>query len=223
VYALVTDPDGGALGAGFRGEPLRAVDAGGFFAVVGAMEDVPPLEPASLRGHDAVARRLAAVADAVLPARYGSLLAGDEALVRALAPRARELVDALDLVRGREQMTLRVYGAAAPRPAGNAEEDDEGLGPGTRYLRRRLREHDWEHMVPEIAPLRPALDGLTRAERVERHRQSALLASVYHLVDRGTSGAYLALVEAAAPSLDAVRVTASGPWPPYAFAPEGAL
>ena len=45
-----------------------------------------------------------------------------------------------------------------------------------------------------------------------------LLASVYHLIDRGDAAAYHAVVDHA--DLGTVRVVATGPWPPYAFAPE---
>jgi len=221
VYALLRDPDGRPLGVGLGGESLWALNVGGVFAVVGAMEDLPSLEPVSLRGHDAVVRRLAAATDAILPARYGAFLADEEVLARALAPRAAELIDALALVRGREQMTLRVYGEPPPFQGPATGEGVEGLGPGARYLQSRMRAHGRERTVHEIAPLRPALGGLVRSERVERHGKAPpLLASVYHLVDRGASVAYVSAVQEAAPILGAVRVTTSGPWPPYAFAPE---
>ena len=118
-------------------------------------------------------------------------------------------------------MTLRVYGEVEPSDGVAPGGEDQGLGPGARYLQRRRREGSRERTVYEIAPLRPALGRLVRSERVERHLHALpLLASVYHLVDRGGSGAYLAAVQTAAPLLPAVRVTTSGPWPPYAFAPE---
>jgi len=59
---------------------------------------------------------------------------------------------------------------------------------------------------------------VVRAERVERHGEPGLLASVYHLIDRGTSDRYRELVEATA--LDDLRVTLTGPWPAWSFAPE---
>jgi len=72
--------------------------------------------------------------------------------------------------------------------------------------------------APELEPLRPWLEPLVRAERVTRHDTPPLIASVYHLIDRGAGAAYLAAVERVA--LAAARVVATGPWPPYAFAPE---
>jgi hypothetical protein len=59
---------------------------------------------------------------------------------------------------------------------------------------------------------------LVRAERVERHSEPGLLASVYHLIDRGAAPSYTRTVEATA--IDGFRFTVSGPWPPWSFAPE---
>jgi hypothetical protein len=99
-------------------------------------------------------------------------------------------------------MTLRVYGEAK-QPERTS---------GTAYLEslRRAR------ALPEIEPLRGALGHLVRAERTELHGQS-LVASVYHLIDRGRAKEYLRAVSSVAL---AVRVAPSGPWPAWCFAPE---
>jgi len=182
------------------------------------MAERPAVSEATLRAHDAVIRRLADTVDAILPVRFGSLLS-ESALTDALAARGRELTEALALVAGREQMTLRLMGEAAPRPAPAAAPDHPELGPGARYLAARRAEWRRAHEAPELEPLRPALHPLVRAERVTRHETPPLLASVYHLIDRGASAAYRAAVERAG-SAAPVRVVATGPWPPYAFAPE---
>jgi len=167
--------------------------------------------PTALRRHDAALRRLSARAGAVLPVRFGTVVADVPSLARALAPRAAGLREALALVAGHEQMTLRVYG----EPASGDDESENAGGAGQRYLARRLR----AQRTPEVDPLRRALRGLVIAERVERHDRPPLLASVYHLVRRGDSERYLATVAAASGRLD-VRVSPSGPWPAYAFAPD---
>jgi hypothetical protein len=103
---------------------------------------------------------------------------------------------------------LRVHGPAAPAPL-NAPP-----ASGTRYLedRRRARK------LPELDPLRTALQSLVRAERTERHSEPGLLASVYHLIDKGRAADYARAVETA--RLDGLRVLVSGPWPAWSFAPE---
>ncbi|MBX3471553.1 MAG: GvpL/GvpF family gas vesicle protein [Planctomycetes bacterium] len=223
LYAFVDDVVlvGHDLGLGLAGEPLRLVAPAGLRAVVGALPGAPPAPtPAALREHDAAVRRLEGLAGAVLPARFGQVAADEAALAERIGPRVDALRRALDLVRGREQMTLRLFGPLEATGALPAADDpgDTGLGPGARYLARRRAALG----VPEAAGLLEALGARVRATRVERPAAGAgeLLASVYHLVDRGAADGYRAQVEALAPGLAPRRVRVSGPWPAYAFAGE---
>jgi hypothetical protein len=210
LYALLDGPPLEAPGAGVCDEPLRLVDLGGPLALVGDVAAALTPSPAALTAQDALLRRLAPGVEAILPARFGTLLADDAALVQALAPRRGELTEALARVAGCEQMTLRVWGE---RASPVSEGDAAGPGPGARYLaaRRRARQ------VPEVEALRARLGALVRSERAERHDRPPLLATVQHLVARGESARYLAEVDAAGPALDPWRVTVTGPWLPYAF------
>jgi hypothetical protein len=218
VYALLGEAPRSAGGVGVDDEPLRVLRVGGVLAAVGEVRQRPPLSEAVLRAHDTVVRRLAGSVDAILPVRFGALLSED-ALRAALTARAGELEGALALVAGREQMTLRLFGEAAA-PAEEPAAVGADAGPGARYLDARRRQRQRAQSAPELAPLRPALGGLVRAERVQRHDAAPLRASVYHLVDRGAADAYRAAIDGGAAALAPLRVTASGPWPPYAFAPE---
>ena len=216
VYALLGEAP--PPGAGLCDEPLRAVRIDDLVAAVGDMTNRPAVNEATLRAHDAVVRRLADAVDAILPVRFGSLLS-ESSLTELLRVRAHELRDALVLVAGREQMTLRVLGDA-PAPSDTAADAGHGpeLGPGARYLAGRRSAWRRAREVPELASLRPALQPLVRAERVTRHDAPPLLASVYHLVDRGRAAAYRDVVERSPQT--PVQLAVSGPWPPYAFAPE---
>jgi Gas vesicle synthesis protein GvpL/GvpF len=227
VYAVLAEPPGVAAGVGVRRETIRVTRCGGVFVAVGAMAAAPPVTARALRLHDAVVRRLAARVDAVLPARFGTVFRDRAALARALGEREGALHEALRLVEGREQMTLRLYGEAAQLGSDvriSESRDDEGMtegaddgagGAGTRYLARRVRDRD----LPALARLRPFLAGVVVAERVERHAAPPLLASAYHLIARGTSKDYRAEVARAGRALAPLRVRVSGPWPAYAFAP----
>lgn len=218
VYALLGDAPTPDAGAGLREEPLRVVRIGDLLAAVGDMAEPPAVSEATLRAHDAVIRRLADAVDAILPARFGSVLP-ESGLADVLRARARELSEALSMVAGRQQMTLRVLGqASASASLAPVAEIAGDAGPGARYLAARRSEWRRAREAPELAPLRPGLEKLVRAERVTRHDTPPLLASVYHLIDRGASAEYRAIVERLAPT--DVRVVATGPWPPYAFAPE---
>jgi hypothetical protein len=214
---------GGAVGAphpvGLSGEPLTIVTAGDVVAVVGEIQDSPDATPEALRGHDAVVRRLSDLSEAILPARFGTVQDAP-ALAEWLAASAAALGDALRLVTGREQMTLHVFHGGTPI-AGDAEAsgDETGLGPGARYLAERRRHWREKERLPELEPLRPRLDALVAAERVELRATPPLRASVYHLIERGRSAEYRDAVEGSLDLVAGVRVRVSGPWAPYAFVP----
>jgi Gas vesicle synthesis protein GvpL/GvpF len=196
VYALSDAPPAAEV-RGALGEAVRALPAGSLFALAGEVDHPPDLTPDAVRAHDAAVRRLAVACPALLPVRFGSI--ADEL---DFSGREAELLEALELVRGREQMTLRVYGE--PHPADR--------GSGTAYLEslRRLRS------IPALDPLRAALGPLVRAERTEPH-DGPLIASVYHLIDRGSAPQYLRALAGVALAL---RVAPTGPWPAWSFAPE---
>jgi hypothetical protein len=219
LYALLSAPPAGEPGVGVCAEPLRTVAAGGLVALVGDVAAAPAPSAGTLRAQDALLRRVAAGLDAVLPARFGTLVADDTALADALERRRSQLARALDRVAGCEQMTLRVWGEtrAVLGPA-----QPRGDGPGTRYLAERRDAHERAASVVELAPLRPGLAGLVRAERVQRHEAPPLLATVQHLVPRGACARYTQAVDAARQALAPWRVSVTGSWLPYAFGEEAA-
>ena len=203
LYAIVEGAR--AAGRGARGEELRIVRCGGLELVVG--EAPAPLSEDSLRAHEATVRAIADASSACLPARFGAGASDEAELVRLLAADEPALQRALELVRGREQMTLRLQGVATASAASEAR-------TGTRYLEERRRAQS----VPELDPLRDALRDLIRAEQVERHPGGkGLLASVYHLIDRGAAAEYTRRVEQI--PLGELSATVTGPWPAWAFAP----
>jgi hypothetical protein len=241
LYAFVLDPRAAAPVdlRGVAGESLRSIACGeGVFAAAGDMEAAPAIDAESLRRHDAAVRELAALTDAILPVRFGTLLgekspgpgAADDLLLAWVRPRSDALREALARVARCEQMTLRVFGsgAASPQPAPQPE-SDTASGPGARYLAARVREAARSSGPPELEPLREALAPWVRAERIDlaaappaREGEASLRASVYHLVERGKSAAYAAALAGAAAAAEskALRIVARGPFPPYAFTPE---
>jgi hypothetical protein len=219
IYAVAdTEPAAGSLGTGIGDEPLRLTPAGGLVAVAGSLPDRPRAEPETLKRQDAVVRRLAGLFTALLPVRFGESAADESAVAAKIAPRESELTAALQLVRGCVQMTLRVFGEPDPAPEPNPAASG---GPGARYLEARRQEQEHLRSLPEIGPLSLALRPMVRAERIERHAAGPLLGTAYHLVPREGTAAYLAAVEEARGRIGGRRVAATGPWPPYAFAPRG--
>ena len=227
VYAIVGRRFGRRVAmAGIRagGARLRAVNAAATSAMVAERRGALLPTVLALRAHDAVVRRTARIAPAVLPVRFGTLVASERSLVALLDEWSDELLAALALVDGRCQMTLRLFAPAgfvplseesgAPDPAAV-----EGNLSGTSYLEGRARAHARAQSAPELEPLREALASIVAAERITRHDQGPLLLTAYHLIPRGAAPAYRKLLQRHAALLHA-RATVSGPWPPYAFVPE---
>jgi len=208
----------GPLGTGIGDEPLLMVSAGGLVAVAGSLPAHPSADTETLKRQDAVVRRLAGLFPALLPVRFGESAPDVATLISRIAPRESELTAALNLVRGCVQMTLRVFGEPDPAPEPGPAISG---GPGARYLETRRREQEALRSLPEIGALSTALRPLLRAERIERHGDGPLLGTAYHLVPREGTAAYLAAVEEARGRIGGRRIAATGPWPPYAFAPEG--
>ena len=115
VYALVGKAPSARLGSGMSGEALRVVTCGSLLAVVGDVSAPPAVTSTALREHDRTIRRMTAIADAVLPMRFGSMVGEELELARRLEPAAAALEAALDRVAGREQMTVRIYESAEAR------------------------------------------------------------------------------------------------------------
>jgi hypothetical protein len=209
LYAIVGRRPRGPLGNGIGGGALTVVRAGGAHVVV-ERASAPEPTPRALRAHDRIVKRIAALTPAVLPFRFGSVVADPAALRTMLEPVSAAVATALELVDGCVQYTLRVYGEAARETS----EPPRGAGPGTRWLGVRLR----ARRVQEIAPVTDATAAYVRGARAVRHDRPPLVASVYHLVPRSETRAYRAALTRSARGLDRVRVKTSGPWPPYAFA-----
>ena len=220
LYAILAEAPAGEL-SGLAGEPIQVRPCAGLLAAVGELSAAPELEADTLRAHDAAVRRLAAAAPAVLPARFGSVLPDEATLLDAMRPRAARLREALEAVRGCDQMTLRFSspGDVPAPPAPIAAESAETSGPGTRYLRGRRAQLPDPRRLPGVARVLEALAPFVRAERAESHARPPLVATVYHLVPRASLEAYRAALATASAGAD-VRVMASGPWPAYAFAPD---
>ncbi len=213
LYAVVSEEPAGPLGEGLAGEPLQVRSCGGVLVVTGEQPTRPVLAAATLSAHDAAVRRLASQVPAILPARFGEWVSDERQLADRLSPHRRELAEALERVRGCEQMTLRVFGEPAPAPTGIADD----AGPGTRYLTARRKELEWSRSLPEIAALLEALRPLLRDERIERRAAAPLIGTASHLVSREDIPAYRSTVDGT--EHGGRRVVLSGPWPPYAFAP----
>jgi hypothetical protein len=216
VFALVDGTPSGAKGRGLSG-PLGLRKIPGGFAVVERRADIPPAEFGSLKLHHDVVAKLASRVDAILPVRFGTLLDAD-AIDEALDERDEEIADAFAVVRGRVQFTWRRAGSGK-REAGSRKREAGSrklVGSGTEYLLRAARA---ARPAPPAAwrGLRAKLAPLVAAERYQP-ASSALPESLYHLVARDKSARYSTMGAALRHAKPNLSLT--GPWPPFAFAPE---
>jgi hypothetical protein len=229
LYALVEGVAALDDVRGAAGEPLQCLTVESLCVVAGELPGLPPIDRAALTAQDRVVRDLHHRAAALLPMRFGTAYPSPDEARRAIATRAPALNDALALVRHREQMTIRILGARGARGAIASPSEPLGrraplapLAPlavapgmtGREYLEGRAA----SRMPREIVPLLEALSGVQRATKVEASRTPGLVATVYQLIDRGASGAYVTQANAAAGLLEGHSLRISGPAPCYAFA-----
>jgi len=215
VYALVSPAPRRIGVTGVAGERLRVVAVGAVSAIVGDIRRAPKPTEANLRKYDSVMRALARTSPALLPVRFGTQFRDLDELSLVLQSRQSSLRRLLRHVRNRAQMTIRmVVPVAGPNVNPSGSRRPSGLRTtGSAYLKDRAAEAAHAREIPGFDPARAAVRRWVKDERVERH---ANVASVYHLIPRGSVDAYRAALDRAAHKAG-LRLRVSGPWPPYAF------
>lgn len=212
VYALCLRPRQRIALAGIRGEPLEVFAAGALAALAGTVARPPQPSEAALRRYDAVLRALAQELPALLPARFGTCMESSEELAFVLRAREAPLRLALQQVRGRVQMTLRGVDARPP-PQDRSVQPAGGHRSGAAYLHALAAAASRRQEVPALAPVIAAVHRWVRAQRVERR---GAVASVYHLIPRGSVQPYMRAARQAAQE-GGVPIVLTGPFPAYAF------
>ena len=214
VYALV---DRKQPRMRLHGRTIESVAVGGVFALARRAERIPPFSEATLREQHDIVRKLAERAPAILPARFGSLV-DEEELQTIVELRDAQLQAAFDLVRGRQQMTVRLIGVDERPQHPSQEAGARAAGPGARYLEDRRAAAGYP--LPFAAErLVAAVRSLLAAEKAEPGGDD-VRAMLYHLIDRGRSGTYCRRLARAAADVEPFVVRVTGPFPPFAFAPE---
>jgi Gas vesicle synthesis protein GvpL/GvpF len=135
----------------------------------------------------------------LLPVRFGTVVADENAAVAAIAPRGEALARALDRVRGAVEVSVR---AVAQRPS------ETPAAGGAEYLRERVAEERVARRVHE------PLAALAR-DSVLLDGPEALRAA--YLVERGGVGRFVELFRELQREHPELAVVCTGPWPPYSF------
>lgn len=213
---------------------LRLVRSGDLAALVGTPPDRPLGRSGDLVTHDRVLADLVATGTAVLPVRFGSVVADERTLADDLLDANRERYRAtLDLLRGRVQYTVRVQYEqdAVLREVVRAD-------PQVARLRESLRERPdppvdqqvrlGEQVVAALAARRPddaaGLLAALEPEAVDVHtREPSAPEEVLHaafLVDRERAASFEAAVERLGRSThERMRIRLVGPVAGYDFVP----
>jgi hypothetical protein len=209
VYAITGDTSAPFECEGHR---IDFVEAGDVAAAVERTRTAPKLSEAALRTQHAIVMCIAERVQDILPVRFGGLVDHRE-LERLITSRRAGIQAALDLVRGRVQMTVRVRDDAL------ATRRPEVTRPvvastGTAYLEAR-RAAVVQPVPPSAASARDAVRHLVRAEHHDSDQRRGV-ASVYHLIERDCVSEYQRILSGIQPE----ALTVTGPWPPFAFAPD---
>jgi hypothetical protein len=211
LYVLALAEAGLPRSLQILGRQLRVVRLGQICAVVRPHEGPPERSTGALQEQHAIVLQLAARSNALLPARFGSVV--DARSLRATVARHRAAIaDALALVRGRQQMTVRVFGS----PVADKPPEIRTAG-GTAFLESlRARAH---YMPGEVPIIQAVVGDLPSAERVAVG-EGKLRVTVYHLVPREAIEAYRRKAAELSSRLEPYEVMITGPWPAFAFTPE---
>ncbi|HTX08917.1 MAG TPA: GvpL/GvpF family gas vesicle protein [Solirubrobacteraceae bacterium] len=210
LYGVAEAGGAPASGVGLDHKPLRTIVEGPLAAIVSDHSSADP-EPAGerLRDYELTVRRLME-RDAILPVRFGSVLADEGAARALLRRRRRDLLSRVRRVRGAVELALR---ASWRRDA----DGGPGVRPpaGTSYLRERLeRRQSARRVATELDPL----SALALWSRRTVAPEPDLPVLDAYLVERGRVAEFVALVGQLGDYLDEVDLTCTGPWPPYSFA-----
>jgi hypothetical protein len=188
------------------GHHIEFIGVAGVQAAIERCRERPSLSEAALRSQHEIVMRIFEDADDLLPVRFGAWVEEHE-LSDLLTPRRAAIKRALDLVRGRVQMTVR-FAEAAPTGAVAYLSD---RASGTAYL--QARRAATRALPAEAAHISAAARDVVVAELTSPSSPRAA-ACLYHLIDRENVALYRATIA----RFESPEVAVSGPWPAFAFA-----
>ncbi|MBC8248956.1 MAG: GvpL/GvpF family gas vesicle protein [Anaerolineales bacterium] len=231
LYAITDRPDLPVPAEpGLEGTSLFSLAYRDIVAVVSplATTKVPPTGDNVWR-HEAIVEAL--MTDrAVLPVRFGTVLADEAAVQATLAAHYTDFVANLERVRGRVELGLRVLWEIADSEWQIADSSHQPSAishqlsaiSGRAYLMARLEEERqrraWrqraEALAEEIhAPLARLAGESTRQVLITPR----LLLTAAYLVERDRVATFRQEVEALSATYPALRFLCTGPWPTYNF------
>jgi hypothetical protein len=196
---------------GPRRQPLAWIEAADLCAIA-TMWPSPGTEFGrdDLLEHHALVQALHARTGSCLPARFPTWSESEHTVREMLARRAAALGAAMEKIRGRLELAVTVL---AP---GEGELEDEGVGPGTRYLRQRSANQRLGASV--AAHIRELLQADAVDVLTSSGSRPGIAASIAVLVPMHDADALAARLRSTLLNSRDVRILVNGPWPPYSFA-----
>lgn len=192
------------------GHGMRVVSSGDLAMVCGPAI-TSEITADALWQHEQIVESLMADRD-VLPVRYGTCLPDDAAAAHAIEQNHATYAALLETVRGAVELAVRVFASAdSPPPALPPAKSSSG----TDYLRARARASDEESDAS--ARVHEPLAAVARAATVARATRAGELLRAAYLVDRDATDSFAARVGELQTSNPQLRITCTGPWPPYSF------
>lgn len=244
LYAI-TDRAGltAAGGSGIDGAPLLTVPCREIAAVVSPVTEARvEATPANVWLHEEVVEALVAISP-VLPVRWGTVLPDERRLFAVLETHYDAFVAALERVRGRVELGLRVLwdgsaqrspsaesgsrgsapmGASVGNPPPPAARGEPAATPGRQYLMARVEADrrvraERQRALGMADEIHRPMDQLAAESVREVLPTSRMLLAAAYLVDRDRVADVRAEADTLAAAFPALRLLLTGPWPPYHF------
>ncbi|MFP5388618.1 MAG: GvpL/GvpF family gas vesicle protein [Thermoleophilia bacterium] len=197
---------------GLHGAPLQRIEGGELAALVSEHPVAPELDEEVLWEHEQVVEELMPLAT-ILPLRFGSSVERAEALVAMMAERREEFLESLDRVRGAVELSVR-----AELPPPRVEDPPPRPRSGTDYLMQRAERERREREAVELVH-RP-LAALAKCSMPPAGPHDPRQFKAAYLVEKAGVEEFGSRVSELNAGLEDVRVSCTGPWPPYSFVAE---
>jgi hypothetical protein len=201
---------------GLQGAPLLALECGPVKALVSEHAVAPEPGEDLLWVHERVVEELMEGAT-ILPMRFGSTVDTPEALLTMLEQRRDEFVASLERVRGAVELSVRAQLPSVAAPVDAESRLTRHFGPGTTYLLERARHQRSSEDAAEL--IHRPLAALARRSLQKAGGDPHGFKAAY-LVDEGAVEAFAERVGNLNATLEDLKLSCTGPWPPYSFAVE---
>lgn len=204
---------------GINGSPVFGYPSGEFVVVVSEIDLGAPLTQQTVIDHGRVVSECFRDRT-VLPFKLGTIFESDEALRQAVRGNKRSFTESVSRLRGKSEMHIKMI---VPEALAQQIVSDTLARPGSEYLtqlrekasRDRERQSKARALSVQVHKLFNPLEEEITCKKVD----SGVLLDIAHLIDSKTVEKYQTRYNLAQRQFKDIRISLSGPWPPYHFTP----